>query len=210
MRGGVTLAAAREAGRSLMDYRREQLPLLLSREGCRYVAGHFPYSRAAHRDFSSDWRFITILREPVDRWLSQYFYNRYKNAESFRTDLDLATYVARARRSTAFSSKLTDISRYQFWRDPVRSAIDTLEKLDAVGCLERVDEFKEDLGELVGAEIQIGHERPNPCPVEERRKIVTPEIRRRVEELCVDDTKIYRHALGMVDRRSTNRARSKD
>jgi len=201
MSGRETVAAARETGTPLMDYRREQLPSMLSTEGCRYVAGHIPFCRATHQNFRADWRFITILREPVSRWLSQYFYNRYKTAGRLRTKLDLSTYVARARRSKAYSGMLADVSRFQFWKDPANAAIETLEKLDVVGCLERLDDFKRDVEALLGAELDVGHERRNPLPAEEQQRMVTPEIRRRVEELCAGDKKIYAHALGMVDRR---------
>jgi len=202
-----SFAAAKAAGQSLMDYRHDQVPLMLSTPGGRYVCGHFPFNEAAHERFRDQWKFITLLREPVSRWFSEYFYNRHSPGGHFSTELDLETYVAQAGPSTAFSGKLTHATALSSSEDRVQAAISTLERLDAVGCLEQLDEFQHQLETLLGAELEVGHDRRNPLPVEKQKKTVTPAIRRRVEELCAEDTEIYEHAQ-QIARRVRGGARS--
>jgi len=196
-----SLAEAQAAGLPVTVYRRRILPEYLARPGVRYVSGHFPFSEEACRRFSGEWKFITLLREPVSRWFSEYFYNRYKQGDHYKLDVDLETYAATQPRSAAYTRMLADVRRRHFWRRPVTFANATLDRLDLVGCLERLPQFHRDLERLIGAPLEIGHERSSPASLEDRNSAITPEIRRRVERLCAQDRKVYEHALRLVGSR---------
>ena len=57
----------------LLKMREDLLLYFMSQGHVRYVAGHFPFSDTAHRAFHDKFAFITVLRDPIKRWISSYF-----------------------------------------------------------------------------------------------------------------------------------------
>lgn len=77
----------------LADYQEHLLIYYLYLKQIRYITGHFIFKTAVFSEFRFDWDFITVLRHPVSRWFSHYFFNRHKTSDHFTTDLDLQTYM---------------------------------------------------------------------------------------------------------------------
>ena len=65
----------------------------MSQKNVKFVAGHVPFSEIAYRSFHQQFSFITIIRDPVKRWLSEYMLNRFKksmhNKEAANMDIDV-------------------------------------------------------------------------------------------------------------------------
>jgi hypothetical protein len=72
----------------------------MAQRQARYASGHIPYSETAYRAFGGEWDFVTLLRHPVARWFSHYFYNRYRSGGHYAIREDLPDFVTspRARR----------------------------------------------------------------------------------------------------------------
>lgn len=70
---------------------REELQALLAwRPGVDVVVGHFPYG--VHRAFRDrPHRYVTFLRDPVDRWISERVHHITKNADEHLMRLSYAT-----------------------------------------------------------------------------------------------------------------------
>src|SRR5690554_368646 len=49
----------------------------------KYFSGHFPFDNRMFDMFKDEFSFITILRDPVDKWLSNYYY-RSKRKQKIR------------------------------------------------------------------------------------------------------------------------------
>jgi hypothetical protein len=124
------------------------------RSGLRAVLAHVPYG--LHTLFGEA-QYVTILREPVARVLSNYYY-----AKS-RTDFDIGKKIAAGMTIEQFAAdvysdnaqvrrlmKYTNISREDVFSDPpagqltrthLEDAKDTLRRCAVVGLAERYDEF---------------------------------------------------------------------
>jgi hypothetical protein len=52
--------------------------------GDDYVHGHFPVSRSILDRFGTTHQFMTVLRDPVERWISNYRFDKVRNTRSDR------------------------------------------------------------------------------------------------------------------------------
>lgn len=184
--------AAKVAGVPLTRYREELLLYHMAHPRTRYLAGHVEYSPRGHDAFG-EWRFITLLRDPVAKWFSQYFYNRYKAVDHSRVELELEPFLA----TEAARDYGSDFVRF-FARDKeadpssdaaVRDAVAQLERFDVVGVLEELPSFLEAFRERFGVRLRMPHENSNPVADPHRR--VPDELRREVERLCAPNRAVY-------------------
>jgi hypothetical protein len=91
--GAASTRASIATGLPLPVVRTALLSYHLALENPGIVCGHVPFSRSIGEMFASRWRFVTILRDPVDRFFSEYFYNRYKTGDHFRIREELPDYL---------------------------------------------------------------------------------------------------------------------
>jgi len=142
----AALSACELCALDRLSFARGLLAYQLERGDSPIIYGHYPFSEEIYNAFKDRWSFITILRHPLDRWYSQYFYNRYKTKGSSQTTLDMTSYLeSEAGRFTA----RTFVNHFIEVEDPVARAsereaqltLDALEHFDVVGCLERLDAF---------------------------------------------------------------------
>ena len=74
---------------------REELLLYFMNQRFSCISGHVCFSERAYHNFHDTYKFVTILRDPVQRWISHYFYNAYKthsNLGKIESD-DIATFL---------------------------------------------------------------------------------------------------------------------
>lgn len=195
------LAAARLDGVSEGRFTQRLLPYFLGQRRLRYVSGHFRFCEAAYRAFRDEWDFVTVLRHPVSRWFSHYFFGRYKAGNHHRIDQELAEFVDSPRGRALAHTFLTHLGGWEIedvWARPdeaVRAAIATLDKLALVGCLERLDDFVARFAARYDRSLNVPELQKNPAPASLQTEQVTDAIRRRVEEMCRLDLEVYRYAL---------------
>ena len=143
------LAATRVSSKldlDLMSYRENLLLYHLAKEDCRLVTGHYNWSDRAYRLFGDEWKFVTVLRHPVKKWLSQYYFNRYKDipAQHFQIDMDIDEYMnSEEGRALGHDqvSKLSDLAI----TEPdamLEAALENLDRFDVVGLTEHLDRFQ--------------------------------------------------------------------
>jgi len=178
-------------------------PLLLYFMAChdvRYISGHFSFSETAYRAFSAEWDFITILRHPVSRWFSHYFYNRYKVGDHHSIREDLPTFVRSPRAvrlANAFILQLTGHSVDDVLARPracVSRAIANLEKFALVGCLERLDVFVSQFDARYRTQLYVPRRQQNPMPAALQATQITDALRQQVEQMCRADMAVYQYA----------------
>jgi len=173
--------------------------VLLYQMGCsrpRLISGHFHYSNAAYRGYHTTYTFITMIRDPVERWYSHYFYDRDKKGDYFSVEAPIDEYLDSPRGQATGSL----IARYFAGSDcsgddVVQHAITNIAKFHVVGILEHLGVFKKDLRRVLGADIDIPVRNAGPTTARQRRKEITPEIHRAVVEACRPDKKVYDYVL---------------
>jgi hypothetical protein len=146
------------------------------------------------------WRVVTLLRHPVDRWFSSFFFNRYKEEDShYGIDMELDEYLETPeaiREGNMYVRILNGLDEAEVLRcsDAVETACRVLDGLSVVGTVEAMDSFREKVADTLGLRLKVGRRNPTPAPESALRQQVTEQIRRRVEELCQSDLRVYRHA----------------
>lgn len=189
--------AAEIRGEDMLRYRASLLPYYMAREDVQVLTGHFPWSTEAYEHFGDDWSYVTLLRDPVQRWFSHYFYDRYKShSDHFRIKDDLETFLEseRAREmGNLYVRRLTDPT-HQKSSDAVRQAKETLDKFDVIGVVEHIDNFARRVSDQAG--IEVGLPRKNESPAQERKKNALKDEHYvgKVKELCRKDRMIYEFA----------------
>jgi len=163
--GGSTLLAALRAfldGGVFHTHERAQQNVPLDYLLARYpvVAGHFTFAQLSPAILQSSFVF-TVLREPVDRAVSLYYYYR---AQLVAADVDPRVPSAKAADLANFVERLPDrISPWSNWQTFVFSgarhcerpahellpaAIDNLRRMALVGVSDEVDAFIRRIGQL--------------------------------------------------------------
>ncbi|PIG90646.1 hypothetical protein CSQ79_25750 [Gloeocapsopsis sp. IPPAS B-1203] len=162
-----------------------------------YIAGHFSFSEVAYQNFSNKYAFITVLRNPVKRWISAYFYNRYTIS---KLDEDFYEFLSSERalkggcmyvKSIGGPNKSGDYTS----EDAVKRAKENLHKFSIVGLLEHKEEFVNQFEQRFGRKLKIRSYNRSIQSEGFKKSFITEEIETKIKELCRPDIEVYEYAL---------------
>jgi hypothetical protein len=200
-----SLSASSQLGRPVFEYRENLLHYFLSNETLRFVGGHFQVSPDVLEAYQESWQFMTLLREPVSRWLSHYFYNRFKNRQHAAITVSIDEYLHTTRAQALgqdYINLLTGTGDYQEGKslaqpskDHIEKAKDVIDRFDVIGTLDHFEEFEQEVREDLEWPIRIGHENKSPVSEKKKEKEVSPAIREKIEDLCAPNKELYRHVV---------------
>ena len=200
LNAGASLIGSEIFKEDLFAYREKLLIYFLSLGSAGFVSGHFAFSNLAMSHFKDEWNFITILRHPVDRWFSHYFFNRYKKSNHFKTKLSLDEYV-----DSDDGKSLGSFYHKLFYGrcdggnvnsdESYLKVIGNINELACVGLTEHMDIFCRDFNQCFGVKLKIETKNKNPLPKQDRSNLITDSIREKVEKICEPDLKIYNYVL---------------
>lgn len=180
---------------------RENLLLyLMSRSDTRFVQGHFVFSETAHRAFEGKFAFVTVLRDPCERWASGYFYNRFKEINHRKIHLDIDDYLksesgqAQGHEYVKFLGGASEEGDYCS-RDAIERAKRNLHKFDIVGFLEYPQEFIFQFEKRFRIKLELRKMNQNPKPQSYRETMLTEERKERIKAICEPDCEIYQYAV---------------
>jgi hypothetical protein len=206
LNAGAALRGSEIFNEDLWSYREKLLIYFLSIKSYVFISGHFPFSDLAINHFKDEWNFISILRHPVDRWFSHYFFNRHKKHEHFKTELSLEEYIDSedGRSLGSFYHRLfygTCDDKNLSSDESYSKVIGNINKLTCIGLTEHMDKFCRDFTKHFGVKLKIETRNKNPLPKKDRSKLITDSIREKVEEICSPDLKIYNYVLEKIGRK---------
>ena len=179
------------------------MPYFLAQKRAFFVTGHFGFSLTAIEEFGSQWSFVSLIRRPIDRWFSLYFYDRYKESDHFRINASLEEFADSAR-GWAVGHSLISFFVPEMPPEGPRSetalaaAKANVDRLTVIGILEDLDAFRRDYERAFGGALTIPHLQKSPTSLELRESMVTREIQDRVERMCAPDTKLYEYVAAKV------------
>jgi len=165
----------------------------------RCIAGHIPFCDIAYRNFHKKYAYITIMRDPVERWISEYFYNKYHSRDT--SSMDINEYLS----SEYGIAQGTEYVLYLGGRSngndhysskAVNRAIQNLSKFSIIGFLDDLNGFADRFQQRFGPKLDIG--KKNVTPPNQNRKEITGEILQQIETICERDLEIYHNAKNLM------------
>lgn len=199
----ASLRASQLCGMNLGNYCKQILYYLMALQGMTYISGHFSFCEKAYEQFGSEWDFITVLRHPVSRWFSQYFFNKYKEDGHLKISDDLETYLLSDEGQSWGHFYVYILTGHgagskSIPTQAINKAITNLDKFPLVGCLEHLDDFINDFETLYHTKLEVGEKNKSPVSNSFKTQHITEEIQRKVEEICQPDLEVYNYALSRI------------
>lgn len=197
--------AAEKMERDILSYREDLLNYFLASDTNQYVMGHFKCTKDTRLRYQHNWQFITLIRDPVKRWYSHYYFDRFreKNLKYKKTDLELATYLdsvegqQNARLYTRHFSGFVN-GRDEITMEHAETAIDNILGFDVFGILENLSAFNDSYHQSTGVKLKIPYKNKNPKKGYKKQEI-SQELVDRVEDLCKYDKRIYAGIKAAID-----------
>jgi hypothetical protein len=188
----------------LQKYREAILLYNMYIEKYYYISGHFSFSDIVYDLFKNQYRFVTILRNPVQRFISEFFFNKYKQKITFNIDegLDMFSnsprgieYGLKYVKMLGGYGKKADIDL----KDAIQNAKENLAKFDIIGILEDLNNFEKQIKDKLDISLKIGHKNKNPIKVPAKKKVSDKNLEK-IKRLCRPDEEIYEFALNIYNK----------
>lgn len=182
------------------NFREELLAYYMSLERIRYISGHFSFNDRVHGKYGDKFNFVTVLRDPVKRWISVYFYVRYRRSDRWLIESDLLDYLASDRgRSHGYEyAKLLGGARAESdyaSKHSIENAKRNLHRFEVVGCVECLDHFAKSFEQRFGMHLEIKRRNENPVSASCRKPFITEEVEEKIRDVCKPDLEIYEYAI---------------
>jgi hypothetical protein len=170
--------------------RRDLLNYMMALPNVKCVSGHFQYSNAAHEIFQDQWHFVTVLRDPVTRWLSHYRFNSAKGRLAMPIEEFIETKQGQSF-GRAFVDEITeDLDKNTLGIDALISiALSRYRKFSVIGTIEDTWGFAQKFEERFHQKLRIPH--LNRTPGSHGQDDVPTKILQRITDLCAPDIKLH-------------------
>ncbi|WP_413720862.1 sulfotransferase family 2 domain-containing protein [Silicimonas sp. MF1-12-2] len=165
------------------------LVLYEAESGTRLIQSHVPWFPAEASSAAASYDRVTVIRHPVDRFVSHYFFDRKQdNLNTISREIGDFLQTDQAR---CFATHLTRYFSGRQWpyevgKEPVEAAIAGIGEFSIVGILEDLPKFKRDILRRYGWSIRI------PKTNEGARDRNLPDaLMEEIRELCASDLMLY-------------------
>jgi len=155
------------------------------------IYGHCLYSETAHQYFGTPYKYITMLRDPISRVISNY---RSATFEKFYTgdfNAYLGSDVARrhALLNLRYFSGIAEIERGQEDTAMEKAKINQ-DTFSVIGFLDNIEQFKAQFYEVFGAHLKI----PHFNSAKGNKVDLTSDQRTKLDKLCEYDLELHERA----------------
>lgn len=201
--GSSLKAAERKYGKDYESFDqcyelRESVAAYAMEAGYKCIAGHVPYSSNLFEQPENKYLLMTILRNPVQRFISKYMYNYHKSSDHCKFEMTFPEYLD----SEMGKSSGQEYLRYLSGKSLKNSGLseselvelskENIKKIDLVGFLDDLENFKSYFQNKTGIKLQIPHKNRTKDLTEE--KSFDKKTMSLVEETCKYDIEIYNFA----------------
>ena len=202
------------------DHHAQQLNGLLAyhlAQNWQYISGHVSTNQHIIKSFAQQYHFITVLREPVSRFISNYIYNKLTNSlpimapNNLNSDNLIAEvdHILAHRRGWQMANVMSMCITGRFAKDvadaqKIQSEFaDNLAAYKVVGFLDNLDSFSKQIKQLSNKQINIGNHNTTDSFLDEKKQHVKstlqnyfnePNIKAQLEHLCQFDIENYQRA----------------
>jgi hypothetical protein len=182
----------------LHPFRKHILIYAMATEKIQFVYGHFLFFEDVYNIFKKEYDYITILRHPVERFISNFFFNKYKKGSHFRINDSLDKFLET--KDALFHGHI--YVRYmagQYFesyknKDAINMAKANLKKFKLIGFLDNKAEFLKKFKQIFGFDLTYPIKNTNPYKNYEKEKIIEDKQLEKIRELCGPSLDIYNYA----------------
>lgn len=191
---------AATAGLSRREARDVLLQYALADERARFVGGHFWFHEAIFAPRVKPWQALTLLRDPVELWFSNYFFNLSSDREHHRITQTIAEFADSDRGALLGVDQVRRLLPAESGMDPrseeaVDAAVSNLRRFALVGVLEELDRFADSYADRFGLRPSFGQR--NAGETREHAP-VSDDVRAQVAELCAPSRRLYDEARSLA------------
>ena len=156
-------------------------------QGYKYITGH---CYMHNPEQFGEYKIVTVLRDPVLRFVSHYLYNRYKTHSAHDTiNLDFKDFI-----NSDLAKSYGDLyCRYFSANRTVADSISTLKKFSYVGILENLTPVTSYISEELNVRGKIKKQNRNPTKSNKESQEILAKYKEEILKLCCDDIEIYNH-----------------
>jgi hypothetical protein len=174
---------------------REIMLLYLLYSDVRCVSAHVPFSDIAHDIFHGKYLFVTLLRDPVARFVSHYLWSHSRPNGHGHISEEFEDFLTSERAKMLGSTYVRYFCGEPGWaaldmQFAIEAAINNLRRLDHVGFLDEMHQFQGALQQLTGKRLRIGREN-----VGKKRStyesIMDGHLRQKIFDVCAPDREIW-------------------
>ena len=176
---------------------REQMLLYLMHADVRCIAAHVAFSDIARNKFAGRYKFVTTLRDPVSRFLSNYAWSHGRTGAHAEISEPFDAFLDTSRAARMGASYVEYFGGQPMSPDissaaAIDRAIGNLTGFDVVGRLDDMAGFRRKLKDEIGLSPRIGHEnkargaRPGLKTTD-----LSPAQLDRVRQLCAPDLAVW-------------------
>jgi len=183
---------------------RLNLILYWAQTGKRFLTGHVWNDKKLVRLKDLDYLSVTCLRDPVNRWFSAYFYDRFKAGDHARIDQEIDEFLSSDRARNMGTTYVKYIGGLREDGDyssdkALLEAMEMLPTIDIIGVLENLDHLGSEIHRQLGINVKFPHRRRSPADRSIMDKIKSSvELRKKVEELCAPDMELYDKVFSLM------------
>ncbi|MBE9076322.1 sulfotransferase family 2 domain-containing protein [Romeria aff. gracilis LEGE 07310] len=175
---------------------REALAAYAMSKDIKYISGHVPYLKALAEAHQEKYVYVTLLRDPVKRLISKYFFNFQKSDNHCSIDISLSEYLDSEKgiqSGCEYIKYLKGISKANSYslESEISIAKNNLSKFNVVGTLENLEKFVSDFYGKTGIQLKIPHknarEGANAKPQLDKTTL------KNIESVCRPDIELYEY-----------------
>lgn len=185
------------------------LAYLMGQKRNMYISGHVCYDDRVYNQYSDTYDFITVLRDPVKRWISFYFYVKYRSANRMFTDLPIESYIktefgkSQGHEIVKLIGGMRKDNAYRT-QEAIDTAKENLHKFSIVGCLEQLDELSERFQQIYGRNLIFTFRNQSPAKKLFKKNILSKEVINDITNICDPDIQVYNYLKKKVCSCSTD------
>jgi hypothetical protein len=142
------------------------------------------------------------MRDPVKRWISSYFFNRYKSDDHMKVKDEIEVYleshfgISQGYELVKFLGGANKAGDYTSM-DAIERAKKNLNQFKVIGFLENLDEFAQKFEDQFQVKLQIAKKNKSPASKEHQKAAITPELEEKITEVCKPDIEVYKYARSL-------------
>ena len=168
-------------------------------KGTKYISGHVRFNEDIWKAFHHQYAYVTVFRNPVKRYISNYFYDVYKHDDHAKIYGDFSTFIESKRGKNRGVSYINYIGGFAdsdtcSVTEKFKVAKNNLAKFKLVGFLESIDTFTLEFKHKFGLDLKIPHKNKNPVV----NAAVDDQIVDKIKKICEPDLEFYEYAKGSI------------